>query len=274
MVGDLPFADVAPPENVLFVCKLNQVTKSEDLELIFSRFGTIMSCEIICDQKTGDSLQYAFIEFKEREEAERAYVKMDNVLVDDRRIHVDFSQVRSFSFLSLRKVLTLPSLPVLSSPYPSSTTTGSSSAPEVAPLPTKADPPAEGAEEGAAVTRPHLLRLPDPTAESEMTASWSLTLAIGMSRSGSGRGIGLRRIAEDGAGGTTGGTTEADRVGEGEGVEGTTGEGGTIGAGGIIGIGTRGGTEGIPGGEMGAGGREVRLARIGIATDNRSSLGN
>ncbi|GAA5881528.1 hypothetical protein JCM1840_007184 [Sporobolomyces johnsonii] len=92
MVGDLPFADVAPPENVLFVCKLNQVTTSEDLELIFSRFGEILSCEIIRDQKTGDSLQYAFIEFKERDDAERAYLKMDNVLVDDRRIQVDFSQ--------------------------------------------------------------------------------------------------------------------------------------------------------------------------------------
>lgn len=92
MVGDLPFADVSPPENILFVCKLNQVTKSEDLELIFSRFGTILSCEIICDPKSGDSLQYAFVEFSEREEAERAYLKMDNVLVDDRRIHVDFSQ--------------------------------------------------------------------------------------------------------------------------------------------------------------------------------------
>ncbi|BGP29158.1 Peptidyl-prolyl cis-trans isomerase-like 4 [Rhodotorula toruloides] len=92
MVGDLPFADVAPPENVLFVCKLNAVTTSEDLELIFSRFGEILSCEIIRDQKTGDSLQYAFIEFKERKDAERAYLKMDNVLIDDRRIHVDFSQ--------------------------------------------------------------------------------------------------------------------------------------------------------------------------------------
>ncbi|GAA5971448.1 hypothetical protein JCM11641_008355 [Rhodosporidiobolus odoratus] len=92
MVGDLPFADVAPPENVLFVCKLNNVTTSEDLELIFSRFGEMLSCEIIRDQKTGDSLQYAFIEFKEREDAERAYLKMDNVLIDDRRIHVDFSQ--------------------------------------------------------------------------------------------------------------------------------------------------------------------------------------
>ncbi|CAD6573704.1 MAG: Peptidyl-prolyl cis-trans isomerase cyp6 [Cyphobasidiales sp. Tagirdzhanova-0007] len=92
MVGDLPFADVAPPENVLFVCKLNAVTRSEDLELIFSRFGTIMSCEVIRDKKTGDSLNYAFIEFDQKEEAERAYVKMDNVLIDDRRIHVDFSQ--------------------------------------------------------------------------------------------------------------------------------------------------------------------------------------
>ena len=92
MVGDLPFADVAPPENVLFVCKLNAVTRSEDLELIFSRFGSIMSCEVIRDKKTGDSLNYAFIEFDQKEEAERAYVKMDNVLIDDRRIHVDFSQ--------------------------------------------------------------------------------------------------------------------------------------------------------------------------------------
>lgn len=108
MVGDLPFANVRPPENVLFVCKLNPVTRDEDLELIFSRFGVIMSCQVIRDKKTGDSLQYAFIEFDKREDAEQvsisfnlcrclfltarflqAYFKMQNVLVDDRRIWVD-----------------------------------------------------------------------------------------------------------------------------------------------------------------------------------------
>ncbi|KAJ8979004.1 hypothetical protein NQ317_015721 [Molorchus minor] len=62
MVGDLPDADMAPPENVLFVCKLNPVTNDDDLEIIFSRFGKIMSCEVIRDKKTGDSLQYAFVE--------------------------------------------------------------------------------------------------------------------------------------------------------------------------------------------------------------------
>lgn len=40
-VGDLPDADIRPPENVLFVCKLNPVTTDEDLEIIFSRFGPI-----------------------------------------------------------------------------------------------------------------------------------------------------------------------------------------------------------------------------------------
>lgn len=92
MVGDLPFAEVKPPENVLFVCKLNPVTTDEDLQLIFSRFGTILSCEVIRDKKTGDSLQYAFIEYDKQESCEQAYFKMQGVLIDDHRIHVDFSQ--------------------------------------------------------------------------------------------------------------------------------------------------------------------------------------
>ncbi|KAH9646349.1 peptidyl-prolyl cis-trans isomerase CYP59 [Citrus sinensis] len=60
-IGDIPDADIKPPENVLFVCKLNPVTEDEDLHTIFSRFGTVVSAEIIRDFKTGDSLNYAFI---------------------------------------------------------------------------------------------------------------------------------------------------------------------------------------------------------------------
>lgn len=71
MIGDIPFAAVRPPENILFVCKLNPVTADEDLELIFSRFGKILSCEIVRDKKSGDSLQYAFIEFDEQDSAEQ-----------------------------------------------------------------------------------------------------------------------------------------------------------------------------------------------------------
>lgn len=92
IVGDIPDAEIAPPENVLFVCKLNPVTTDDDLQIIFSRFGKIKSCEVIRDKASGDSLQYAFIEFENQESCEAAYFKMDNVLIDDRRIHVDFSQ--------------------------------------------------------------------------------------------------------------------------------------------------------------------------------------
>ena len=92
LIGDLPDADIKPPDNVLFVCKLNPVTTSEDLEVIFSRFGEIKSCEVIRDRRTNASLQYAFIEFEREEDCENAFFKMDKVVIDDRRIHVDFSQ--------------------------------------------------------------------------------------------------------------------------------------------------------------------------------------
>ena len=64
----------------------------DDLELIFSRFGKILSCEVIRDKRTGDSLQYAFIEYAEQSSCEQAYFKMQGVLIDDHRVHVDFSQ--------------------------------------------------------------------------------------------------------------------------------------------------------------------------------------
>uniref|UniRef100_A0A914IC88 Peptidyl-prolyl cis-trans isomerase n=1 Tax=Globodera rostochiensis TaxID=31243 RepID=A0A914IC88_GLORO len=44
IVGDLHYAEERPPDNVLFVCKLNPVTTGEDLQVIFSRFGEIVSC--------------------------------------------------------------------------------------------------------------------------------------------------------------------------------------------------------------------------------------
>jgi len=103
IIGDLPFAEVTAPENILFVAKLNPATQSEDLELIFSRFGKILSCEVIRDRTTGDSLQYAFIEFAEREACEMAYFKMQDVLIDDKRIKVDFSQSTSKIFSAWRE---------------------------------------------------------------------------------------------------------------------------------------------------------------------------
>lgn len=75
----------------LIACPTNLVV-DEDLDLIFSRFGKILFCEVIRDKRTGDSLQYAFVEFEDQKACEQAYFKMQGVLIDDHRIHVDFSQ--------------------------------------------------------------------------------------------------------------------------------------------------------------------------------------
>ncbi|KAK4726749.1 hypothetical protein R3W88_031666 [Solanum pinnatisectum] len=91
-VGDIPDAEMKPPDNVLFVCKLNPSTEEEALYIIFSRFGTVTSAEIIRDHKNGDNHCYAFIEFEDKKSCEQAYFKMDNTQIDDRRIRVDFSQ--------------------------------------------------------------------------------------------------------------------------------------------------------------------------------------
>ena len=103
MIGDLPSADAAPPPNVLFVAKLNPVTSDADLDLIFSRFGDIVKCDIVRDWKTGASLCYGFVEFARAEDAEAAFFKMDNVLIDDRRIKVDFSQSVSHLWHKFRR---------------------------------------------------------------------------------------------------------------------------------------------------------------------------
>eukprot|EP00759_Apiculatamorpha_spiralis_P006567 PhF_6_TR13870/c0_g1_i1/m.22260/K12735/PPIL4; peptidyl-prolyl cis-trans isomerase-like 4 len=94
LLGDIPRGceDVAPPENVLFVCKLNPFTADADLARFFEQFGKVVSCEILREPRTKKSLQYGFVEFETVEGCQRALIGADNVIVDDRRIHVDFCQ--------------------------------------------------------------------------------------------------------------------------------------------------------------------------------------
>ena len=39
--------------------------------LLVCRFGKVVCCEVIRDKKTGDSLQYAFVEFENQEACEQ-----------------------------------------------------------------------------------------------------------------------------------------------------------------------------------------------------------
>lgn len=98
IIGDLPGVGIKPSANVLFICKLNPLTKAKDIATIFQRFGEIISVEIVRSKETGFSLCYGFIEFTTRQACESAYKSMDGTLIDDKRIHVDFSQSCRISY--------------------------------------------------------------------------------------------------------------------------------------------------------------------------------
>ncbi|GAV50475.1 hypothetical protein ZYGR_0U03310 [Zygosaccharomyces rouxii] len=92
IIENMPIMGIKPSPRVLFICKLNPLTRAKDIATIFQRFGAIASVEIVRDKSTGHSLGYGFIQFTDRKSCEQAYKKMEGVIIDDRRIHVDFSQ--------------------------------------------------------------------------------------------------------------------------------------------------------------------------------------
>ncbi|SJM88062.1 uncharacterized protein ZBIST_4251 [Zygosaccharomyces bailii] len=92
IIGDIPSIGIKPSTKVLFICKLNPLTCAKDIATIFQRFGQVISVEIVRDKYTGRSLGYGFIEFVDKRACEQAYKKMEGIIIDDRRIHVDFSQ--------------------------------------------------------------------------------------------------------------------------------------------------------------------------------------
>ncbi|MBA0773825.1 hypothetical protein Gotri_009078, partial [Gossypium trilobum] len=89
-IGDIPDAEIKPPENVLFVCKLNPVTEVSAYFVFSVGNMCVYVYSLIC---------FTYFDFDWRSLSERTdkdklaeNMRMDNALIDDRRIHVDFSQ--------------------------------------------------------------------------------------------------------------------------------------------------------------------------------------
>ncbi|KAG9395639.1 RNA recognition motif [Carpediemonas membranifera] len=94
MLGDMPSLDAKPKDNILFVARLNHITDEESLRSIAEiRTGlTVKSVDIKKDPDTKESRGFAFIEFETDRDASIAYKKLQTIVVDDRRLHVDFAQ--------------------------------------------------------------------------------------------------------------------------------------------------------------------------------------
>lgn len=75
----------------------------DDLNELFSEFGSVTTCKIITDRETGRSRGFAFVEMAEQEEGENAIEALSNREMDGRRLKVNEARPREDRSGSFRK---------------------------------------------------------------------------------------------------------------------------------------------------------------------------
>lgn len=73
----------------LYVGNLNYDTTEESLKETFQEAGTVESCDIITDRRTGKSKGFGFVEMASEQEAEEAMDKFNDTEIDGRTVKVD-----------------------------------------------------------------------------------------------------------------------------------------------------------------------------------------
>ncbi|MEF8846851.1 MAG: RNA-binding protein [Candidatus Paceibacterota bacterium] len=73
----------------LYVGNLNYDTTEESLKEAFEEAGTVESCDIITDRRTGKSKGFGFVEMSSEEEAEKAMEMFNDSEIDGRSVKVD-----------------------------------------------------------------------------------------------------------------------------------------------------------------------------------------
>jgi RNA recognition motif-containing protein len=79
----------------IFVAKLSSRTKSEDLEQLFSKFGKVLSSNVVVDRQTGFSKRYGFVEMADDQAAYEAIDKLNDTELDGSQIVVKMSIPRT-----------------------------------------------------------------------------------------------------------------------------------------------------------------------------------
>jgi cold-inducible RNA-binding protein len=78
----------------LFVGGLPHSTTSSQLEDIFSKIGKVISCDLIKDRDTGQSKGFGFIEMGNDKEADEAIEKLNDTMLEGRKIAVNVARPR------------------------------------------------------------------------------------------------------------------------------------------------------------------------------------
>jgi RNA recognition motif-containing protein len=78
----------------LFVGGLPYSVTSSELQEMFSKFGEVVSCDVITDRATGQSKGFGFVEMKDDKEADTAIEKLNDTEMDGRKIAVNVARPR------------------------------------------------------------------------------------------------------------------------------------------------------------------------------------
>lgn len=82
-------------KNKLFVGGLSWSITDDTLREAFAPHGEIEEAKVILDRNTGRSRGFGFVTFASAENAKAAMEAMDNAVLEERSIHVDYAKERS-----------------------------------------------------------------------------------------------------------------------------------------------------------------------------------
>ena len=72
----------------LLVRNLDRSTTKEELIVLFQEFGAVQSCNLVLDQKTGESKGFGFVEMPKAGEAKAAIKNLNNKTIGNNKIRV------------------------------------------------------------------------------------------------------------------------------------------------------------------------------------------
>ncbi len=76
----------------IYVGNLPYVINEESLKKVFEPYGTVDSAKVIKDPGTGRSKGFGFVEMASQEEADQAIEKLNDSLVEGRKIKVSIAR--------------------------------------------------------------------------------------------------------------------------------------------------------------------------------------
>ncbi len=72
----------------LIILNLDRSTTKKELKILFEKYGTVQSCDLVLDKSTGGSKGFGFVEMPQPEEAKSAIKSLNNKKVANNKIRV------------------------------------------------------------------------------------------------------------------------------------------------------------------------------------------